>query len=241
MKYLFFLTLCLLLINPSIPGFAQNDTDSTDYFYLYKSVGDEYGFDQVLVNGISYEDKYWKKVGHQFFPEDRLFKGSLIYRGKEYHGVILKYDIYDQQLILHVYQNYLIVRVVLANDFVSSFSLDEKLFSRYDFTGTPGFYQVVLDTGKLKCLYYWSKQVKETGSGEIFGYYHFEFTESKRKNYLELDGSFETYRNNRSFTGLFPEEIQPMIREYVKSHNLKVDKSSDEEITELLTYCNSLL
>lgn len=241
MKYLHFLTLCLLLIHPLLPCFAQTANGSTDYIQLYKSVEDEYGFDQVLVNGISYEDKYWKKVGHQFFPEDRLYKGSLIYRGKEYQGVTLKYDIYDQMLILHAYQDYLVVRVVLTNDFVSCFSIDQNVFSRYDFTGMPEFYQVVFDTGKLKCLYHWSKQVKETGNGEIFGYYHFEFSESQRKNYLGLHGSFETYRNNRSFTGLFPEEIQPMIREYVKSHHLKVDKSGDEEITELLTYCNSLL
>jgi hypothetical protein len=241
MKYYYVLTLCLLPIHPSLPAHTQPKNDSSDFIQLYKSVADEYGLDQVLVNGISYEDKYWKKVGNQYFPEDRLYKGTLIYREKEYHGVRMKYDICDQQLILHIYQNYLTVRVVLSNDFVSAFSLDEKLFSKYDFTGKPRFYQVVFDTSRLKCLYYWYKQVQETGNGEIFGYYRFEFTESERKNYLKIDGSYETYKNNRSFTELFPEEIRPMIREYVKTHHIKVNKSSDKEITELLTYCNSLL
>ena len=68
-----------------------------------------------------------------------------------------------------------------------------------------------------------------------------EFTESEKENYLLLDGSLKKYKNNRSFTKLFPNEIKARLREYIRNNHINVTKSSDEKIKELLTYCNSLL
>jgi len=208
---------------------------------MYESVIDEYGFDQVLVNGVIFEDKYWKKVGHQFFQEDKLYTGSLMYRGKEYKRIEMKYDICNQQLILHIKHNYLMVEFVPSNDFISTFSLGDKIFSKYHFGDGPRFYQVVFDTEKLKCLYYWSKQVQETDNGVNLSYYHHEFTDGEKKSYLKLNGSFEKYTNNRSFTDLFPQETKVMVRQYIKTNHIKVAKSSDEKLAELLTYCSYLL
>jgi hypothetical protein len=241
MKFLVILSLSFLFFYPSVIVQAQSHDDSIDYSKLYKYVMDEYGFDQVLVNGIFYEDKYWKKDGHQFFPEDQLYKGTLMFRGKEYKGIEMKYDICDQQLILYISFNNLTVRVVPSNDFISAFSLGDRYFSKYNFEGEPRFYQVVFDTDKLKCLYYWFKQVRETDDGGNSSYYYYEFTDSEKKNYLKINGTFEMYRNNRSFTELFPQEIRDMVKKYMKANRIKVVKSTDERMAELLTYCNSLL
>jgi hypothetical protein len=240
MKYSLVLSLFILSFYPS--AFAQTESlyAKTDFNKLYKSITDEYGFDQVLVNGFLYTDKYWKKEGHQFFLEDKLYKGSLVFKGKEYTRLEMKYDICDQLVIFYIKYNYLTVGVVPPDDFISAFSLDDKFFSKYNFQGEPKFYQVVFDTDKLKCLYHWSKQVQETSNGGNSNYYYFEFTDSERKSYLFLDGSFQLYRNNRTFTDLFPQEIRPGVRQYLKSNRIKVTKDGDVTIKELLTYCQSL-
>jgi hypothetical protein len=241
MKHLLVLSAFLLSFHASAEAQAQPRQDIIDYRKLYESVIDEYGFDQVLVNGVIFEDKYRKKVGHQFFLEDKLYSGTLIYRGKEYKRIEMKYDICNQQLILYIKHNYLTVGIVPSNDCISTFSLGDKIFSKYHFEGEPRFYQVVFDTDKLECLYYWSKQVQGTGNDGNTNYYHHEFTDSEKKSYLKLNGSFEKYTNNRSFTDLFPQEAKVMVRQYLKTNHFKVTKSSDEKIKELLTYCNYLL
>ncbi len=241
MKHLLVLSVIFLSFRPSTEAQARPSQHIIDYGKLYESVMDEYGFDQVLVNGVIFEDKYREKVGHQFFPEDKLYTGTLMYRGKEYKRIEMKYDICNQQLILYIKHNYLTVGFVPSNDFISTFSLGDKIFSKYLFDGGPRFYQVVFDTEKLECLYYWSKQVQETDNGGNLSYYRHEFTDSKKKSYLKLNGSFENYTNNRSFTDLFPHDTKAMVRQYIKTNHIKIAKSSDEKIAELLTYCNYLL
>jgi len=191
-----------------------------------------------LVNGIIYEDRYIRKVGHQFFLEDQFYNGTLEYRGKIYKGLEMKYDIYDQQLILYVNHNSSTTWFVPSNDFITSYCLGGKFFSKYNFQGEPEFYQVVFDTEKLKCLYYWFKERHDSNKLNYSGYN--EFTESKKKNYLMLNGSLRQYKNNSSFTKLFPDEMRDRVKDFIKINHINVDQCSDEKTIELLTYCNSL-
>jgi hypothetical protein len=240
--FLWLLISLLFLLNPCLSSFAQehsHDAKDCNWNELYKSVVNEYGFDQVLVNGIHYEDGYWGKEGHPFLFEDQLYKGTLIFRGREYKGVDIKYDIFKQQVILFIMQNNSIAWIIPPNDFISAFSLGDKLFVKRTFQGVPGFYQVVFDTEELKCLYYWSKS--RFGSDHLRDYYSFRFTDSDRKTYLIVDDVIKKYSDNRSFVRLFPRECQMRIKQYIKNNRIKVAKSSDAEIEKLVTYCSTLL
>jgi hypothetical protein len=239
MKYLLVFSLFILSISLTLFAQEQSHNTRTDYNKLYKSVIDEYGFDQVLDNGFLYDEKYYRKIGHQFFMKDQLYNGTLIYRGEVYKGVEMKFDIYNQQLVLSITNNNSIEWIVPHNDFISAFSLGDKIFSKYNIGGVTRFYQLVSDTGKVKCLYYWFKQRFDSENINYLGFS--EFTESEKENYLLLDGSLIKYKNNRSFTKLFPNEIKARLREYIRKNHINVSKSSDEKIKELLTFCNSLL
>ena len=233
----FLLMLPVLFSSVSVRG--QSASDRSIYSELYGYVSDEYGFDQVLVNGISYTDKYWKKEGHQFFPEDRSYNGNLLFRGKEYKGLEIKYDICNQQVI--VYIDNISVGVVPPDDFISAFSLGNRLFSKYNFRGKPEFYEIIFNTDKLKCYYHWYKDVQETCDNGYSEYYYYEFSDSKRYSYLYIDGSLKLYGNNKSFTGLLPPEVRPIVSKYLKKYRLKVTKSGNDDIIRLLTFCQSLL
>jgi hypothetical protein len=239
MKYLLVFSLFVLSISLSLSAQDQSHDSRTDYKKLYKSVIDEYGFDQVLDNGFLYKEKYLKKIGHQFLLQDQFYNGTLVFRGEVYKGVELKYDIYDQQLVLIIKNNNSIELIVPHNDFISAFSLGDKFFSKYNFQGESRFYQVVYDTEKVKCLYYWFKQEYDSNNIIYLGFN--EFTDSEKESYLIMDGSLKKYKNNRSFTKLFPNEIKARVRGYIRINYINVAKSSDEKIKELLTYCNSLL
>jgi hypothetical protein len=239
MKNILISFLCLL--NLCLSSYAQEHAPNakTDYWKeLYKSVVNEYGLDQVLVNGICYEDEYLGKIGHPFLFEDQLYKGILIYREKKYQGLDIKYDIYKQQVILYIRQNNSSAWIIPPNDFISAFSLGDKLFVKHAYQGVSRFYQVVFDTEELKCLYYWSKL--RFNSDHKRYYNSSRFTDSERKTYLIVGDVVKKYSDNRSFVKLFPQACQVRIKQYIKNNKIKVVKSSDAEMAELLTYCKTL-
>lgn len=236
MKYL--LVLNLLFLSFCLNVFPQVEAYivRTDYEKLYKSVIEEYGFDQVMVNGINYEDRYSRKIGHQFLMEDQFYRGDLTFRGTEYKGIEMKYDIYDRQIIVNVQNNNAQVCFIPPNDFISAFSIGGMVFSKYDFQGKPGFFQVVFDSEKLKCLYLWYKV--KLDSNRKPGYS--EFPRSEKKKYLVLNGTFMTFRNKRSFSERFPEKVRAQVNKYIKVNHINVNRSSDEKMSQLLSYCASL-
>jgi len=233
-----FLVAFLLVFISKSPAFAQ-DKINIDYGKLYQSVLKEYGFDQVLVNGYFYEDKYRKKFGHQFFLEDQLYTGTLVFRGNVYKGVEMKYDIFDQQLVLYISQDNRGTWIVPPNDFVSDFSFEGKAFAKYNFQDEPKFFQVVFDAGKLKYLDYWFK--KKSDSKEISSSGYVIFSESEKRSYLMIEGEIVNFKSDKSFAGLFPEGLRTRIKQYMKINHIKAAKSNESEIVKLLTYCNSLL
>jgi hypothetical protein len=230
------------LLNLCLSSYAQEHSPNAkvdQWNELYKSVVNEYGFDQVLVNGICYEDEYLGTIGHPFLFENRFYKGTMIYREREYQGLDIKYDIYKQQVVLYIRQNNSNAWIIPSNDFISAFSLDDKIFVKYTFKGLPGFYQTIFDTEELKCLYYWSKLRYDSDHNR--SYNSSRFTDSERKTCLIVDGVLKKYVDNRSFVGLFPQESQLRIKQYMKNNKIKVDKGSDAEIAKLVTYCKTLL
>jgi hypothetical protein len=212
-----------------------------DYGELQKFVLDRYGVDQVLVNGVIYTDKYWRKEGHQFLGDDRLYTGNLIFRGKKYEELGLKYDICSQQLIVFINNNPIQEGIIPPHDFISAFSLEERAFIKLEFQGEPQYFQVVFDSENLKCLYHWSKKVMETAGRGNYRFYHHEFSGSKRQSYLLINGSYVPYRNNRTFIGLFPQHLRTRIGQFMKTNHIKVSGSSDGQMFELMKFCNSIL
>jgi hypothetical protein len=176
------------MLNLCLSSYAQEpslNSKAGNWNELYKSVVNEYGFDQVLVTGLGYEDNYYGKVGHPFLYEDQFYKGTLTFREREYQGVDIKYDLYKQQVILYIAQNNSITWVIPPNDFISAFSIGDQLFMKHSFQGISKFYQVVFDTEELKCLYYWSKSRYDSDHNR--SYSSSRFTDSERKTYLFIE------------------------------------------------------
>jgi hypothetical protein len=235
--YLIIYSICLL--NLCLFSTAQEQTNSKTYWNaLYQSLVNAYGFDQVLVNGIGYEDEYRGSVGHPFLYE-QFNKGSLVFREREYQGVDIKYDIHKQRVILYVRQNNLNTWIIPPNDFISAFHIGDQLFVKYTFQGVPGFYQAIFDAEELKCLYYWSKLRYDSDHNK--DYNSFRFTDSRRKTYLFTGGVLKKYSNNSSFVRLFPQESQGRIKQYIKNNKINVTNSSDVDMEKLVTYCKTLL
>jgi hypothetical protein len=197
----------------------------------------KYGSDADLVNGEKYYFPYRQAEGNPFFlPE----ASSAVIRihDKEFSGQLLRYDIYNQQLILDFKDLYGATNsLVLRDEWVKGFAFEGREFVRmHGPQGKAGYFQLVSD-GYLSCVYRWSKdQVLNLASG-MQSYY---FTEPVKECYLVVDGKFYPYRGNRGFLKAIDPTRQKTVKQFIKEARLKVNKAPDSQMRHLVEYCNSL-
>ena len=263
----------VLLILESVftPGYSQTTTPSSgnEFMAVYDAAKEQFGTDPLLMNGIYYENPYYNAKGHPFLGDGDFYQGSVVFRNKKYEGVNLKYDIYNQQLIIEQsredargsvvigdvrYEGVSIsydenqqmvikqkvgepsIMNLLANEFVSEFSMDGMEFRKISFDDdVPSFYQVLSENSDVSCYYYWQKlryKSQDDGDRSIF-----VFTQQKLKSYLYINDELVRYRNNRSFLKLFAGEAKSQIRSYMRSSRIKVNEAESFVIKDLVDYC----
>ena len=188
-----------------------------------------------MINGVKYLYLYSDIEGYPFFGEDQFYTGSLVIANREYQDVYLKYDLYNQNMILQ-YSPFSggTDQILLRNEDIHEFKIDGKLFRKYSFpeTGTR-FYQVVTP-GKIYCLYYWAKVLNYS---TLSSYY---FTPQKKVSYIVKNGKPYRYKSKKQFRKLFPVQHQKEIKQFIRKNKIRLKNESDGNMRRLLEFCNQL-
>jgi hypothetical protein len=216
--------------------YAQQTPDGTRE-ELNEWIMQLYGPDQHLVNGIEYANLHLRSEGHKFLDEDRYYPGRVIIDGKAYDDVSLKYDIFNQHLILLVpFRSGGHKQIILNNMRIEGFELNGRVFRKYTFpkTGTR-FYQVI-GSEQMACLYHFSKQEI---SNPVDNYTLSKFSEVQKKSYLYWQSALHEFKGKRSFVRIFPEH-QPEIRAFIRKNRFRVRKLNDTDMNWLIYHCYSL-
>ncbi|MCH7658178.1 MAG: hypothetical protein IIB05_07660 [Bacteroidetes bacterium] len=229
---------CLILFVCFYSGAAtaqvQTIYDST--IYRWKKYFDlSYGPDYNLINGIKYLYLYSNVDGHPFFGENQFHTGSLVIADREYQDVYLKYDLYNQNMILQ-YSPFTggTEQILLKNEFIHEFKIDGKLFRKYSFseTGTR-FYQVVT-SGKIYCLYHWEKELRYSTLSL------YNFSPQKKVSYIVMKGKPYRFKSKKQFRRLFPVQHQKEIKQFIRNNKIRLKNESDGNMRRLLEFCNQL-
>lgn len=229
---------CLILFACFYSGAAtaQVQTVSDSTIYSWKKYFDlSYGPDYNLINGIKYFYLYSNVDGHPFFRENQFYAGSLVIADREYQDVYLKYDLYNQNMILQ-YSPFAggTNQILLKNEFIHEFKIDGKLFRKYSFpeTGTR-FYQVVT-SGKIYCLYYWEKELNYSTSSL------YNFSPQKKVSYIVMNGKPYRFKSKKQFRRLFPVQHKKEIKQFIRNNKIRLKNESDSNMRRLLEFCNQL-
>ena len=75
----------------------------------------------ILLNGRIWRNQYSKVTGDQFFLTDKYIKGSVTFNGRTFDNLNLKYDIYNDELILSI-ESYPVI--FMNKEMIDSFSLN---------------------------------------------------------------------------------------------------------------------
>lgn len=218
-------------------GFLQlfsQQPSITDFFAQIEKI---YGSDADLVNGEKYFYPYHQSLGDPFFLAESQSAIITIHE-KEFEGQMLRYDIFNQKLILD-YENIYGASssLVLRNEWVESFAFEGQRFIKMQGPdGTPGFFQLVTE-GPVNCVYHWSKEHLLNLTSGVQSYY---FTEATKASFLVIDGAFYPYKSNGSFIKTFSADLQKAIKQFMRQGKIKVKTASDSQMRHLVEYCNAL-
>lgn len=196
--------------------------------------------DFTLMNARFLIDKYPRAEGKPFFKTTYDTPGKLVLGKKEYNGIRLMYDIYDQKLSFVVEQNrYNGTILELNNQVITRFHLDNKIFvNSFELPTLPqtGFYEEIFLGKHLKVYARWSKDYVESITMQNIG----EFTSQKRKLLFEINGKMVDISSRKRFLKIFEGE-RNKIKSFMKGNKIRLFKSNNSDLIKLFSYTDSFL
>lgn len=224
-----YIKLILLLIPVLSSGILAQD---------FKGIDKVYGYDPLLYNGRYYTFHVpFGTSGHQYLTGQDYSQGSVTLRGNNYRGLMINYDIFNQQVILNYstpegHVNY----IVLSDALLESFESGARQFAIISLPDSSKKIFQVLGKGYVRILYHWKKDLE---LNTFYGSKNYEFKQT-REMILYTDGRFRTYHNNVSFRKLFNKDKRGVIKIYLRRNGINIKKADDRKITDLADYCSTL-
>jgi hypothetical protein len=203
---------------------------------LDELVAESYGPDQHLVNGIEYVNLHIRSDGHKFLDEDKFYEGRVVIDKKVYRDVFLKYDIFNEQVLLMIEQSGGNKQIILNNLRIDEFELNGGIFHKYTFPGAGTLFYQVIGNDEISCLYHFNKEeIRKPLNNYILS----EFTDKRKKSYVLWQNELHAFKGNRSFVRIFPDQ-QPEIKAFIHQNKLRVRKLNDSQMHRLISYCHSI-
>lgn len=197
----------------------------------------KYGPDQRLINGVGYYNRHAQSTGHKFLGEDKYRLGRLTIDNRLYKDLLLKYDIYNQQVILLFSQEGSRNKEILINDIkLEGFQLGNLIFKKYYFPETDTLIFQVFEGEKVSFLYHWKKNLIPIVSGNSLS----EFSKPKRTSFVQIASGLFEFKNNGTFLKIFPGQ-RSELKKFLKSRRINLRSASERQIRELNDYCNQII
>lgn len=199
---------------------------------------------QLLYSGYEWRPRMTPVTGHEFFLSGDYLDGSVTSAGFTFNGLMLKYDIFSDEIIL-LRKN--IHSILLNNSTVESFTVG--LWSgggrNPDFTGRrfinlkeryPGItgFAEVIYKGRSMVVAKHSKTIAKHTSMSSYAQYR----ENTRLWFIS-GSSARLIRNRTSFLRMFG-EYEDEVKRFVRQNHIEMSKLSPEGYGEAAAYYDSL-
>jgi hypothetical protein len=112
-----------------------------------------------LISGEKYHYPYRAAHGNPFLTPDGTDDASVQLNGVVYENQDVKYDIYNQHIVLDFNDMTGASRsIILRPEIVDLFILDDRLFKKYPQEGNVERFGQVIYEGEISCFYFWKKR-----------------------------------------------------------------------------------
>lgn len=215
--------------------YGQNDDSMLVYKLQYDSL---YGTDPHLYNGIKYFPEYFFTRGFPFWKDDKPLMADIVFSGKYYKDLKIRYDLYTQEFILEYSDKFGGLQQIVMNRLkLDSIFIDDVLFIKNKFSDIKAYFLQVIHEDKISCYFTWKKEYRFNNSGIETGH---EYSDEIVNSYLVLDGKSYVFANKVSFLKIFPADKRNLIRKFMKVNRIKVRRRLQTDMVKLCIYCNKL-
>lgn len=210
----------------------------------FKGYNQEIEVKNDLLNGRLYHSNVKSSItGHSFLKDEEFHLCNLIYKGIEYKDILVKYDLYNQQILYFQQIDSKLPRFIILNtDYIEKFELyynsETYIFSN-KYSKLQGldpsirFYQILYE-GDYKYLKGSSKFIEKFEVNQESDKYV-----EKELYYLIINNEPKLIKRKRDFILLFNDKKKE-IRKFINKNHLKIKPSYQSDIIKLIIYCESL-
>lgn len=212
MRQQFTLLISIALLSTNLSVFSQEyraafnnfdalvNKENTNLFY-----GKEYVEQHATINNQ-----------HKFFKAPGFLKGEVVYSGQTYFDLDLKYNVFDDLLIVKINKQSGDATFELFKNRIESFSIDGHTFVNIppgEETEIQGFFEVIRETSPLKLLKDHRKDINKILT-RTFTY--FEFEPDLPHYAIAISEEYFQANSQSDWIRIFP-EYSEVIRKYFNS------------------------
>ncbi len=229
--YLLIVFLSIFSICRGIPD--SNEMDTSAYFLPQEIPGNS----QLLINGRIWINQHEKVVGDQFFISSNFLPGSLVFNGRKYSDINIKYDILNDELLLALsYKPVIILNKEMVDSFI--LKIEGKPYNFINLGNDKDLpvkgYVNVLYNGPTALLVKYVKKIQPLGFEGKRDLFYQEHSIYIRKDttIFQISGKRDLleYLNDRSME----------LKYYIKSNKLRIKKKEPETFIPILNYYDRL-
>jgi hypothetical protein len=192
---------------------------------------------QILYNGRAWRNLYTKIKGDQFLFTADLLPGSVTIGKRTFENLILKYDIYNDELLTTTDHGIILQLNKEMVDYFNMKYIDKTYFFKKldaDSLNTLSGYVNILYEGHVSLLVKYRKEIlllAVENKYDLFNQLH--------KIYLKKDGEIILINSKRDFLKQL-EDRKQQVRTYIKSNRLKITKKNPESFQPVIEYYDRL-
>lgn len=216
---------------------AQDSLNTEIYtWYDSKIVSERY----YLYRGIEYSEKdRMLNEKHKFFETKEYKVGQLKYDGQVYKEVPMKYNIYDDLLLVNIEEK-LNNFFQLFSDKVEEFSLlghDFKNITSENNKNIKGFYEILNDDEVFKI---YKKHILDRKRINDVDQFYFEFIAKDSEYIYEFKGDYYELNQSKDLALKLP-ELENEIKDFFKDNSKVLRKTPDIFMSRLAEKINLIL
>jgi len=216
-KELLFIILFGLLLNTS-QIFSQNNNEVLTYNWFDKNFGKE-SLDFNNGNGHLNFDQTINDH-HRYYKTDEFKNGNIIYEGQSYFNLDLKYDLFNDQLVIRPYIESPYIQINLLKEKVDSFKIDNEKFINLKQTSTnfkSGYYEEVIIGNNAVLYIKYNKEKNDV----IRGYSVFIDYKSHSDYLLLKDNKFTLINDKTELIKLYPNQKRKINDFFLMNKDLR--------------------
>ena len=228
----------LFILSISFTTFSQDYSEEKIYSWYDKQVGIE---NSVLFTGIEYvETDRMINEKHKFFQTRDFQNGSVNYDGQVFYNVPLKYNIYDDLLLVNLKLEQRNLIFQLIGERVNLFKINNHTFKYLkaeNNTNIRGYYEVINDEGKFKVFKKHLKNKMEVRDRNVA---YNEFSTADSDYIFKVENDFFELNNRRDLYSMFP-NLKGAIRSFYNANRKQFRDKPDVFMNKLAAEMNNLI